>query len=257
MLRNSAQYGGGTYYCTLNNCTLAGNLAGQSGGGDFYGILNNCIVYFNWAGLSDTNYYGSTLEYCCTTPLPTAGTGNITDDPLFADTNGWANLRLHADSPCINAGLNDYAPGLTDLDGRSRIVGGAVDMGAYEFQPSASSAFIGWLGSYGLPTDGSVDSTDSDADLMDNWQEWEADTNPTNTASVFRIATISTGPPVAVAFSSSAARLYTLLVCADLATAAWTPVPGQIDIPGNDDMLTLTDTNPPTPAFYRVSVRMP
>ncbi len=61
--------------------------------------------------------------------------------------------------------------------------------------------------------------------------------------------------------SSSAARLSTLLCSSSLASApancVWTRGPGQIDVPGIGDVLTLTETNPPAPAFYRVSVRLP
>jgi hypothetical protein len=66
--------------------------------------------------------------------LPTNGVGNITNAPLFVETNGWANLRLQPTSSCINAGNNAYVVGGSDLDGNPRNIGDAVDMGAYEFQ---------------------------------------------------------------------------------------------------------------------------
>jgi hypothetical protein len=127
-------YGGGAYSSTLNNCTLTGNSASIDGGGAYSGILNNCIVYDNVAS-SGANYStGTTVNYCCTTPLPGSGSGNISNEPLFLDQpNG--NLRLQSNSLCINAGLNDYAPGPTDLDGNPRIVNRTVDMGAYEWRP--------------------------------------------------------------------------------------------------------------------------
>ena len=111
---NSAtgQYGtgGGASSGTLNNCTLTGNSASQSGGGAFYGTLNNCIIYYNRAP-DGANYYNSTLNYCCTTPLPSTGTTNLTVEPELA--SAW---RLSASSPCRGAGGAAYATG-TDLDG--------------------------------------------------------------------------------------------------------------------------------------------
>jgi hypothetical protein len=87
-----------------------------------------------FAGFEDNYDYFSTLSHCCTTPQPTSGVGNITNAPLFVDTNGWTNLRLQPNSPCINAGNNSYVTNATDLDGNPRISGGTVDIGAYEFQ---------------------------------------------------------------------------------------------------------------------------
>jgi hypothetical protein len=101
-----------------------------------YSVLANSIVFYNSAP-SGSNYFYLTdsftaLNYCDTTPLPTYGVGNIDAEPLFVDTNGWRNLRLQPDSPCINAGNNAYVFTATDLDGNPRILGGTVDMGAYE-----------------------------------------------------------------------------------------------------------------------------
>jgi parallel beta-helix repeat protein len=129
---NSSFMGGGAFWSGLNNCTLTGNSADEGGGANGW-PLNNCIVYGNTAR-SGPNYLYSALNYCCTTPLPADGVGNITNAPLFVDY-ARGNLRLQATSPCINAGGNAYAPGSSDLDGLPRIVSGTVDMGAYEFQP--------------------------------------------------------------------------------------------------------------------------
>lgn len=58
----------------------------------------------------------------------------VTESPGFADAaNG--DYRLAADSPCIDAGNNSYVTSETDLDGKARIVNGAVDVGCYESDP--------------------------------------------------------------------------------------------------------------------------
>lgn len=133
---NRAEEGGGVYGGTLNNCILTGNSAdGGGGGGAAYGTLNNCIAYYNTG--DRPNYARSSLNHCCTTPVPFGGAGNITDAPLFENFAD-GNLRLQTNSPCVDAGHNAYAPGSADLDGCPRIVGGTVDIGAYEFHGAAS-----------------------------------------------------------------------------------------------------------------------
>ena len=155
VMANSAEFGGGSYNDLLYNCIIQGNSAHQRGGaiaesvlfnctvtsnspsvsgGGAFGfapMLYNCIVYFNTApqgaNSDPIGNYGVLNVHCCTTPQPTNGFGNITNAPLFVDYAG-GNLRLQSNSPCINAGLNAYAPGPTDLDGNPRIVSGTVDI---------------------------------------------------------------------------------------------------------------------------------
>jgi len=74
--------------------------------------------------------------------MPTNGVGNITNVPLFVDTHDWSDLRLRPDSPCIDAGNNDFVWTLTDLDGNPRILNGVVDMGAYEFVPLTPAQLV-------------------------------------------------------------------------------------------------------------------
>jgi hypothetical protein len=148
-LRNGVEFspcGGGAFRCALNNCTLTGN----SGGGAQDCKLNNCIVYFNINTGQQANYdyYFSILNYSCTTPLPTNGVGNITNEPAFVNPAA-GNYRLPADSPCIDAGTNLSASITNDLDGRPRPLDGngdglaAFDMGAYEYR----TPLLVWQGS--------------------------------------------------------------------------------------------------------------
>jgi hypothetical protein len=143
LIGNVANVGGGACGgdygpCILNNCTLTSNSASDGGGGAYGGTLNNCIVCFNTPDNYVDDYWGNgARNYCCTTPMPTSGVGNITSDPKFVNYAG-GNLRLQTNSPCINAGDNAYVVGSTDLDGNPRIVGGAVDIGAYEYQTPTS-----------------------------------------------------------------------------------------------------------------------
>jgi hypothetical protein len=256
----ASESGGGAEGCTLDNCTLTGNSA-YWGGGAFLGTLNNCILYYNMGSGWPNNYQDDgfnliLINFCCTTPLPGTGTGNFTNAPLLVDQAG-GNLRLLANSPCINTGGNAYAPGLTDLDGNLRIAGGRVDIGAYEYQGTGLSDFTAWLWQYGLPTDGSSDYADTDNDGMNNWEEWLAGTNPTNAASVLRLQLAVIQPAgVTLTWSSVTNRAYFIERATELALPSSFSLL-QTNIPGLPDTTSFTDSNPSVsgPAFYRVGVQ--
>jgi hypothetical protein len=259
LIGNSASYGGGAAWGTLHHCTLTANSATNFGGGAYFSGLDNCIVYYNTAAgrPNRPNYEQSSLNYSCTTPLPLTGSGNITNEPRFVSlTEG--DLRLHADSPCINAGHNPYpyAPGSTDLDGDPRIAGGTVDMGAYEFQSPASLLSYAWLQQYGLPTDGSADHTDSDADGHNNWQEWRCLTEPTDALSALRLLSVApAGTGVAVTWQSVPGVSYFLECSPDLSAASsFTTIATNVAAQGSATIYPHIHPPPGPRLFYRVGV---
>ena len=129
---NSAVTGGGIWSDghTNVNCTVVGNSATKTGGGIMSaGYVWNSIVWGNSA--PDTpDLWGCDAWYTCS-PDAENGWGNIAEDPLFMDEAA-GDFRLRPDSPCVDAGGNDFVVGETDLVGNARIFRSVADMGAYE-----------------------------------------------------------------------------------------------------------------------------
>ncbi len=150
-------YDGGIYIMNSGSPTVAGNLiVGNTGYGGIYlywgdvaatikdntivgnsgGILSwaahatitNCILWGNGDDLA-----GCSATYSCIQD-DDQGEGNIHSNPLFVDPLN-SDYHLLPSSPCIDAGDPDYVadPNETDLDGKPRIIGSRVDMGAYEY----------------------------------------------------------------------------------------------------------------------------
>ena len=126
--------------------------------------------------------------------MPPSGSGNLTNDPGFVNYAS-GNFQLQSNSPCINSGGYSLGYLAADLAGNPRVVDGFVDIGAYEYQ--SAHFILPWLfaQTYGLSLDGSIDS---DGDGMNNWQEAYCGTNPTNSALLLKI--ISVTPSTAGAF---------------------------------------------------------
>jgi hypothetical protein len=129
----------------LFNCTIYGNWADKGGGG-IYGdenrlTLTNCVLWANSPDQVFLNDATATITYS-DVQGGWLGDGNIDKDPCFIeagfkDFNGlWVEGDYHLLSPslCIDAGDPNYIvePNETDLGGRARVVGDAIDMGAYE-----------------------------------------------------------------------------------------------------------------------------
>jgi hypothetical protein len=137
-----------------------------------YDVVINCIFWENmdWRGKDEAaQIYGrlDIVEYSCIQGWTGrwGGTGNIGDDPCFVvpghfspDPNyvsipfypyyfyDWTDGDYHLlpDSPCVNAGDPNYTAEADemDLDGNPRMIGGRIDMGAYEAPPPAEVRII-------------------------------------------------------------------------------------------------------------------
>ena len=162
---------GGTCSPTFTNATFSGNRAAIDGGALFNfaeslkkgeakgrGASNprlaNTILWDNRAGgeinqIANLEFASATVSFSLVKgPAPDKGEGNISIgvglkrslfidpvDPASAPTIS-GDLRLMEDSTAIDIGSNDVFPKgiIVDLDGKKRIAGDAIDVGAYEFQ---------------------------------------------------------------------------------------------------------------------------
>lgn len=95
-----------------------------------------------------------------------------------------------------------------------------------------------------------------DGDNMSAWQEYVADTDPTNSASWFGIASISNMPSTRVYFPSSSRRFYTLQRRDDLQVGNWSNVVTQTGVQGSGGSDSLQDTGGAEAQFYRVKVSL-
>lgn len=124
--------GGGVFFATFSSA------AGQ------YTAINNIVALNNsgvdWYGAQpdweNNDVFANGQDYPANGPNLTGTNGNIAADPLFVSVER-ADFHLNSTSACIDAG-DDLAVGFsTDLDGRFRIQGAHVDIGAYEYPVTA------------------------------------------------------------------------------------------------------------------------
>jgi len=140
---------------TIVNCTIVGSTYGVYVYGSGGGVVRNSIITSNRFGVQkqgpsstsgadlsivNSDVFGNNTNFDQAVP----GQGCISAAPLFV---GPDDYHLAAGSPCIDTGATPD-PNDHDLDGVSRPVGVALDMGAYEWTAAGSA---GGTGAGGAP----------------------------------------------------------------------------------------------------------
>lgn len=192
----SGNFGGGLHLrdsgAQVVNCTIVGNAAVNYGGGivdtvdaDEECSILNTIIYDNTSP-TGANWWvadGSPFacSNCCTTPMLTNGTGNITNAPLLT-----ARCRLRTESPCIDAGVSSGAPAL-DMDGEGRWdhpghlnLSSIVDIGADEFVDKDGDGVADYWEMEEIGNTNGNAATDHDGDALDMLGEYVCSTRPTD-----------------------------------------------------------------------------
>jgi lysophospholipase L1-like esterase len=115
-----------------------------------------------------------------------------------------------------------------------------------------------WLGKFGFTDYEAAATNDTDGDGVLTWQEYVADTDPTNRLSFLSVLAITNTPPWTVYFESSTGRLYGLQISTNLCRSdGWDWVEGQTNRWGSGTVTTLTHGIVATNGFYRLKVSVP
>jgi len=99
------------------------------------------------------------------------------------------------------------------------------------------------------------DASDPDGDRFVNYQEFIADTDPIDPASLPKVAARTGSAEVEISFETSVVRDYFITTTTNLVSGEWMPL--GCTIPGSGDLVTIIDANGLPQAFYRVNVVLP
>jgi hypothetical protein len=119
-----------------------------------------------------------------------------------------------------------------------------------------------WEQKYFNNPTGASAGVDSDFDGVDNWEEFVADTNPTNASSVYPNLIQQWTPDVAImaleaGSPTTNSRVYDVWVTTNLMNPSWSP--RYLNVPGalNGGPITLAVTNIGERGYYRTGVKLP
>jgi predicted outer membrane repeat protein len=135
--------GGGIYLwlstAVLKNVILWANSGSPLFNGEVLSSMNSTVTLYHCLVQDSTNSRGGFGVLDLHGGVDVDSGGNVFTNPVFVNA-GTRDLRLSAGSPAIDAGIKTVVTSTTDLNGSPRIIGSAVDMGAFEYQSATSSA---------------------------------------------------------------------------------------------------------------------
>jgi len=274
-----------------NELTLSWNASVPGEVLSYYAIFNDSVAITNVSGLTPiatTTFTNMTVEafeeftnyYYAVVAVNIAGSYNPDVDGVLPefdlDADGLSNddeIGIYGTNPndadTDHDGLTDYQelfdylidplnPDIDDdqlLDGDEFVWGTLVDVRDSDNDLLGD----GWEVLYGLnPLVINNITLDVDGDGYNYYEEYLADTNPTNALSYFNISGIIPGTPVRVFYESSAHRVYSLLWQTNLFSAGWIQHDNSQQIPGTGAETSLSDYTPvQTQRFYKVNVDLP
>ncbi len=276
----NAMFGGGGIYCyqgttpLIINNSLLHNVAATGGGiqCDSTGarLLNNLIAFGNnglrgapGLSLSNNCVFGNTNGNYSGLTDPTGTNGNISADPLLAESAGRA--RFLPGSPCIDAGDDALVqPDWLDLEGQTRLAGAHVDIGCYEsghpgvWEPALADANLVALG---VPTVGGITYAQLQVTLTNScWRIFALDSleqQGTNFSQDLKLETLTGGDCVGATNTIERVAVLGNLLPGDYAFAllSWDrPVQSQLFSAPSDKTPTISAANLETNGSFKLRV---
>ena len=237
-------------------------------------VIHNSIVWGNTAGSFSSQSARSSIVTYSDIEGGFPGDGNLSVDPLFVDPAGH-DFHIDPASPLIDMGSShpDLPP--TDYDGNPRIIGSAVDMGAFEFGGTGGGGNPPPVASFALPactglTCAFTDtSTDFDGSVV-SWS-WEFGDgavstvqHPTHAYSAYGDYAVTLAVTDDNGDSDAVTQNITLSDGAELVVNSISPSSVQLPIRfvatiggtgfGDDAQVSLSNGSGPTPTVTDVSV---
>lgn len=200
---------------------------------------------------SDTNYTGPYFTVTLATQPPQAGTASIS--PLLAQYPTNLPVTIWATVTNASYGWQSWTGSLqTAVNTNTFYVTANLTLTAMfaALYTNTNGVPGSWLVGYGLPNSQEGADGDTDRDGSANWEEYYADTVPTNRLSVLRASAAGRASQRdIISFLSSTSRQYRIQASTNLLMASWTNWPVSLTATGAMTLTTFSGTGTVTTVY--------